>query len=154
MTDIWLIKDTKGHILPAYEADKEALNAMPTMQAFKASTAKYRDRTHHNRMMSLFRFYWDSFEPPEAEYHGVKVSMSYDRFRADVMRTMGYFTPVVNIKGEVRAEPDSLAFDKCSEEKARRIYEDLLNFGAKRIFSGNMSPEKVQKLSEEWLRYN
>ena len=98
------------------------------------SAKEPRNNQFHRKFFALLWLAFDYFEP-QVEWKGQPVAKEFDRFRRDVLVISGFGHPVVNLKGEVRYEADSISFAKCDEEKFNRIYNAVLDTLMKRVLS-------------------
>ena len=83
------------------------------------------------------------------QYKGDPVQPSFDRFRKDLTILAGYYHAVVNLKGEVRIEPDSLRWHAMTEDTFTQLYDDTIRVLLARVFNGRICP----LWSEEQLRH-
>lgn len=82
------------------------------------------------------------------EYRGQPVLPEFDRFRKDVTILAGFYRPVVNIKGEVRIEPESLKWASMSEETFSKLYDATIQVLLSKVFNGKI----CKQWTEEQLR--
>lgn len=70
------------------------------------------------------------------QFNGEPVKPEFDRFRKDVTISAGFYYPVVNLKGEVRIEPESLKWSKMTEDRFRKLYDATVQVLLDRVFNG------------------
>lgn len=80
------------------------------------------------------------------EYNGEPVLPDFDRFRKDVTVLAGFYRPVVNLKGEVRLEPESLKWTSMTEERFTQLYDATIQVLLRKVFAGD------KKWTEEEIR--
>lgn len=91
--------------------------------------------------------YWaDSVQT--LEFRGQPVLPSFVRFRKDVTISAGYYEAVVNLKGEVRIEAQSIAWASMDEETFGKLYEATIQTLLARVFNGKV----CKSWSEKQLR--
>lgn len=91
--------------------------------------------------------YWaDSVELPL--FRGEKVHPSFHRFRKDVTISAGYYEAVVNLKGEVRIEAQSLAWASMDEDTFTKLFDASIQVILHRVFNGKI----CRHWSEQELR--
>lgn len=61
-----------------------------------------------------------------------------ERFRKDVTIMAGFYHPVVNLKGEVRIEPESLKWASMSEETFTKLYDATIQVLLQKVFNGSV----------------
>lgn len=113
-----------------------------------------RDPIFHRRLMSLLNFAWQHWDGPEVVvWHGQKVGRSFHRFRKDLIIEAGYWEPVVDSYGDVRAEAMSLSFAKMDQAMIEALYSKLLDLIGARIAASGYDRDTLEALNEEWMRY-
>jgi len=100
--------------------------------------------------------YWsDSVET--LEYNGERVLPDFDRFRKDVTISAGFYQPVVNLKGELRIEPESLKWSNMTEERFDKLYNATITVLLQRVFNGKVCPtwteDELRRIAEQILEY-
>jgi hypothetical protein len=83
-----------------------------------------------------------------AEYKGEPVMPSFERFRKDVTILAGHHHPVVNLKGELRMEADSIAFGNMSEEEFEKLYNATLAVLVHKVMRGRVSEARLREMAE------
>lgn len=83
-----------------------------------------------------FDYWGDAAET--IEYKGQKVEPEFERFRKDVTITAGFYYPVVNLKGEVRIEAESLKWSSMTEERFTKLYEATSKVLLAKVFNGTL----------------
>lgn len=100
--------------------------------------------------------YW-SESVDTLEYKGEKVLPDFDRFRKDVTITAGFYRAVVNLKGEVRIEPESLKWASMSEERFGKLYDATIAVLLRRVFNGRVCPTwseaQLRSVAEQILEF-
>lgn len=91
--------------------------------------------------------YWSEVCEP-MEFKGKPVLPNFDRFRKDLTITAGFYTPVWNIKGELRVEAESLAWSSMSEQRFTELYDATIRALLQEVFNG----KRMKAWSEEDLR--
>ena len=91
--------------------------------------------------------YW-SDNAATIEYRGQRVMPERERFRKDVTIMAGFYHPVVNLKGEVRIEPESLKWASMSEETFTKLYDATIQVLLQKVFNGSV----CQQWTEAQLR--
>lgn len=79
------------------------------------------------------------------EFRGQPVLPDFDRFRKDVTISAGFYFPVVNLKGEVRIEPESLKWGSMTEERFVKLYDATIQVLLQRVFNGRVCKEWTEE---------
>lgn len=112
---------------------------------------------HEMRNGAFFRKWWAlvklgydywSEGAETIEYKGQRVLPEFERFRKDVTIMAGFYRPVVNLKGELRIEPESLQWAKMTEERFAKLYNATIQVMLQRVFNGKV----CKKWTEAELR--
>lgn len=81
--------------------------------------------------------YWSETVQP-MEFKGRPVLPSFDRFRKDVTIWAGYYDAVVNLKGEVRIEAQSLKWAQMNEATFTKLYDATIQVLLAKVFNGKV----------------
>ena len=76
---------------------------------------------------------FDAWEPPEQEFRGLPVGKNFERFRKDCLIAGGFYEPVANLKGEVRAEAKSISFANMDEDQFNQVYNAVATVLLERV---------------------
>ena len=88
--------------------------------------------------------YW-SEDVATLEYKGQRVLPDFDRFRKDLTILAGHYHPVVNLKGEVRIEADSLKWASMDEATFGKLYDQTIAVLLRRVFNGAVCPRWTEQ---------
>jgi len=145
-----LFQRSQAGLVPACEEAREWLAKKKLGSPVFVEARETRNAAFHRKFFALIDLafdYWSEDTHP-LEYKGEAVLPDRERFRKDVTILAGFYTPVVNIKGEVRLEPESLKFSNMTEERFGELYQAVINVLLRKVFNG----KTCQKWSEEELR--
>jgi hypothetical protein len=107
-------------------------------------------------MHCLFKLAYDHFCEhgiSVQEYKGQKVMPSYDRFRYDLVILAGHYTPVFNIRGELRLEAKSISYAKCSEDEAEKIYSSCIDAALKNVYKTATDEKTLRDMVDRLLSF-
>ena len=124
-------------LVPADSETAEWLAKVKIGTHIDAKVSQPRNPLFHRKLMALFTYafdYWSETAKP-LEYRGQPVQPSFERFRKDITILAGYGKPVVNIRGEVRFEADSISFGKMQQETFDKLYSAVLQVLLTRVFT-------------------
>jgi malonyl CoA-acyl carrier protein transacylase len=102
---------------------------------FKAVLTQPRSLPFHRRFFALLDVAFDAWEPEPQFYKGVQIEKNRERFRKDIVIMAGYFTPVVNVKSEVRLEAKSISFAKMDQDEFQALYSRVLDIILQKILT-------------------
>lgn len=149
--EVHLLRTQVGFI-PATVHDSDALARVKLGATVRAEVVQPRNIHFHRKFFAMLNVGFDAFEPPEQEYNGLPVQKSFERFRKDCIIAAGYFEPVANLKGDVRAEAKSISFAKMDELEFERLYSGVANVLLQRVLR-NYTREDLDRVVEEILRF-
>lgn len=152
MTEIWLQRTSSG-ISFLDEESKAWFAQKPIGTEILAKVSQPRNAKFHRKLMSLLRFAFNNIELNTPEYKGQQSEASFERFRDDIVILAGFYKLVVRLNGDVVTEAQSLEYSKCSQELAEQIYSGALDVIAKRFSHLGKTPDELERLTEEWMRY-
>ena len=108
------------------------------------------------KYMALLRVGFEAWEPPiDHQFKGRPIEKDFERFRHDVAILAGFYTPVWNLKGEMRIEPKSIAFDAMEDDEFERLYSATINVLLQQVLSSKgYAAEDVDRLVNDILRFD
>lgn len=137
-------------LLPACEEAAEWLKKKKLGSTILVEPREMRNGAFFRKWWALVKLgydYW-SESVQTIEFKGQPVLPDFDRFRKDVTISAGFYYPVVNLKGEVRIEPESLKWASMTEERFEKLYSATIHVLLQRVFNGKV----CKQWSEEDLR--
>jgi len=137
-------------LLPACEEAAEWLKKKKFGSTILVEPREMRNGAFFRKWWALVKLgydYW-SESAQTIEFKGQPVLPDFDRFRKDVTISAGFYYPVVNLKGEVRIEPESLKWASMTEERFEKLYSATIQVLLQRVFNGTI----CKRWSEEDLR--
>ena len=137
MTTIYLRK-TLGGFLPDTEEDQEKCKRFKMGDVCKAEVVNPRNYKFLRKWFALLKVGYDLWEEtcPRHKHKGVDVLPDFERFRRDVTILSGFAKTVVNIRGELRLEAESVAFANMSEERFEELYSATINVLLHKVLTG------------------
>lgn len=122
MADLEFITMAAGLLRPANDDVAETVHKWGANNLIIGTFRRPRNYKFHKKLFSLLDVAYDAWEPPKLEFRGMPVQKNRDRFRKDCIIAAGYFEPVANLKGEVRAEAKSISFSAMDEDTFNELY--------------------------------
>lgn len=156
--DAVLIRTQLG-LVPGDDATREWFNKLKMGTTVHADARQLRNGAFFRKFWALLNLgydYWsDAVET--LEYKGQRVLPEFERFRKDVTILAGFYHSVVNIKGEVRIEADSLKWGSMSEETFTKLYDATIRVLLRKVFNGTICPtwseEQLRSVAEQILEF-
>lgn len=145
----------KGSAHTLHAADIEAeeyLNGIKLGEVVSCDIKKARNYKYHQKLFVLVTHAFEAWNPPEVEYRGHIVQKNFEKFRKDITSAAGYYTPSINLKGEVQAIPDSWAFGNMSEEKFEKMYSAIIDVILQTVLA-HYTRENLDQVVDEILRF-
>jgi hypothetical protein len=158
MNDLMFIKGPSG-MIPADEQTREWLAKKKLGATIQANASEMRNGAFFRKWWSLINLAYDYWkdDAETVEYKGERVQPNFDRFRKDVTIAAGFFDPVVNLKGELRLEPESLKWSQMDEERFTKLYDATIQVLLQRVFNGKvcrtMSEDELRSVAEQITEY-
>lgn len=152
------IKGASG-LVPHDEATTEWYRKKKLGAVIQVDASEMRHGQFFRKWWALVKLGYDYWSENAAtiEYKGERVLPDFDRFRKDVTISAGFFYPVVNLKGEVRIEAESLKWSQMSEERFSQLYDATIQVLLRRVFNGKICPtwteEELRAVAEQILEF-
>lgn len=149
MTTLHLRKTLQGFV-PDTERDHEAAKRFKLGSTVKADITNPRNLRFFRKWWALVQVAFEMWEEigVRATYKGEEVRPNFERFRKDVTILAGYHHPVVNLRGEVRMEADSISFGNMDEETFEKLYNATLATIVSKVMQGRVSEDRLREMAE------
>lgn len=149
--DAVLMRSQAG-LVPADDDTREWFARLELGAQLRAKVTQDRNPQFHRKWFALvqlaFEHWSDTAEP--VKYKDIDVQPDFERFRKDITILAGKFHYVTNLRGEVRAEADSISFGKMSQQDFERLYSQTISVLIGRVFKGpQWSESHVRALVDE-----
>lgn len=147
MSAIYLRKVAQGFV-PDTDRDWEASKRFGLGEVAKAEISRPRNLKFFRKWWALVEVGFDLWQEigVRAEYKGEEVRPDLERFRKDVTILAGHGKPVVNLRGEVRFEADSIAFGNMSEESFEKLYNATVDVILEKVLKKKVSEERLRQM--------
>lgn len=157
--DQFLFIKTPTGLAPACEEAKEWLGKKKLGATILVEPHEMRNGPFFRKWFSLVEMAFDYWREDAAtiEYKGAAVLPNFERFRKDVTILAGFYHPVVNLKGEVRLEADSLKWSRMSEDTFNKLYDATIQVLLSKVFNGKvcrtMTEAELRGVAEQVMSY-
>lgn len=150
MTTVYLRKSISG-LTPDREEDQEALKRFRLGEVVKAEVTHPRNLRFFRKWFALVKVGFELWEETgvRAQHKGVDVLPSFERFRKDVTILAGFHHAVLNVRGELRLEADSIAFGNMDEQTFEKLYSATLTALVHRVMKGKISEARLLEMAEQ-----
>lgn len=153
MTDLVLLKHgASGLLLPDDTDTSEFIKKLKDGAIIRADFKKMRNPKFHRKFFALLNFAYENWEPAAQTYKDQVVEKNFDRFRADIAILAGFYTVVVNIKGEPRYEAKSISFASMDEAEFDKLYQATITVIMKHILT-KYTREDLDQVINELLNF-
>lgn len=154
-----LFTKSQSGLLPACEEAADWLRKKKAGATILVEPREMRNGAFFKKWFALVEMaygYWaDSVHP--MEYRGKPVRPAFKRFRKDVTILCGYYHTVVNIKGDVRIEADSISWASMDEGTFGKLYDATIHVLLERVFNGKVcnlwSEAELRAVAEQILEF-
>lgn len=146
-------------LIPACEEASDWLRKKKLGATILVEPREPRNGAFFRKWWALVKLGYDYWSESVAtiEYKGEPVRPEFDRFRKDVTISAGFYHPVVNLKGEIRIEPESLKWASMSEERFTQLYDATIQVLLQRVFNGKVCPTwseaELRSVAEQILQF-
>ncbi len=143
---------TSAGLMPADDPSREWLGKVKVGRIVRGAFVQPRNPHFHRKFFALLSVAFDYFEEtaPRIEYKGEQVAPDFKRFRKDITILAGRFHLVTNLKGEIRAEADSISFGSMKEDEFQQLYDKVITVLMERVLTGpQWSREKIEETVEQ-----
>jgi hypothetical protein len=154
VTAVYLRRVPQGFI-PDTEEDFEECKTFKLGEVVKAEVTRPRNLPFFRKYFALLKVSFQLWEElgVRATYKGEEVRPNLKRFRKDVICLAGYGTPVVNLRGEVRIEADSISFGKMEEETFEKLYSETINVILHKVLRGKVPEARLREMVDAVMEF-
>lgn len=131
--ELLLIKTQQGAFIPFDDNHAEACKRFKVGATIRAKVATMRNPKFHRKFFAMLDVGFDAWEPPESEHRGLPVQKNRERFRKDCIIAAGFYEPVANINGDVRAEAKSISFARMDDAEFEQVYSAVADVLLQRV---------------------
>lgn len=142
---------TNAGFVPYTDASRKWADKVKLGKVVRGDFVQPRNPVFHAKFFALLNVGFDYFTEtsPAIEYKGETIAPDFERFRKDITILAGKFHFVTNIRGEVRAEADSISFASMDESQFQELYGKVLDVLMQRVLTGaQWSKDKVNQTVE------
>ncbi len=147
MAEAMMLKTQQGFV-PHDDESRDLISKVKLGNVVRVKFTQPRNVKFHRKLFALLDVGFEAFEPEEQEFRGLPVQKNRERFRKDCIIAAGYYEPVVNLKGEVRAEAKSISFARMDEDEFSALYSAIVDVLLQRVLR-NYTREDVDRVVEE-----
>ena len=146
MTELLFQKGSTG-LVPACEEATQWLSKKKLGATILVEPREMRNGQFFKKWFALVQLAFDYWSEAAVtiEYRGQRVLPEFDRFRKDVTILAGFYHPVVNLKGEVRIEAESLKWASMSEDTFGKLYNATINVLLAKVFNGRVCKQWTEQ---------
>lgn len=141
--ELQMIKHAGGNLSPAFEQDAIAMQKIKNGNLCHVAVTQPRNAKFLRKYFALLNFAFDYWEPEAIVINGIEAGKDFERYRKDITILAGFRYPVVNIRGEVRYEAESISFGKMTEDRFNDVYSRTFDVLWRLILS------KVPQMTEQ-----
>ena len=158
MTELLFQKSATG-LIPACEESADWLKRKKLGATILVEPREMRNGAFFRKWGAWVKLgydYW-SENAQTIEFKGQPVLPDFNRFRKDVTISAGFYYPVVNLKGEVRIEPESLKWASMTEERFAQLYDATIQVLLQKVFNGRVckawTEDQLRSVAEQILSF-
>jgi hypothetical protein len=155
MTDYHFTKLPNGDLRPFCDDAKAVVQRWKSGDVVRAEFAKMRNGQFFKKWWALVKVGFELWEESgrRGEYNGQEVLPVFEKYRKDITVLAGYYHPVINIRGAVRVEADSISFAKMSEENFERLYSATINAILKQGYNSHLDEKTLREWAESVIGF-
>lgn len=156
MATLHLVKTPDAFMVPATDDDVERMRRFKVGAVYRLELSEMRNGRFFRKWWVLAKIAYDIWAPtmPAQEFHGVAVLPDFGRFRKDLTIMAGFFRPVWNARGEMRVEPESLAWASMTEERFEKLYSATIDAILHKILPGRgLTEQQLREWAERVIEF-
>ena len=151
------MRGPNGALIPATENDGERVRALKPGRVYRMTATEVRNGPKFRRWWILVQYAFDlwSEHAPKLMHKGQPVRHELERFRKDITVMAGYCYPVFNALGEMRLEPESIAWGSMTDERFSALYSATIDVLLGKVLGGTgLTDEQLREHVERVLSFD
>jgi hypothetical protein len=148
-----VLKKTETGFVPADHESAEKLAKYKIGEFFTCTIKRVRNIKFLRKYFALLKHAFDCWEPETTHYKGREVQKNKERFRKDIQILAGYYEATVNLKGDVRLESLSIAFESMKEEEFEKLYQAVITVVMEKVLTA-YTRDDIDRVVDELLRFS
>ena len=123
----------KGNVfIPADQEDQVKAHKVSQGEIVEARSVDQRNVQHHRKFFALINIAWDNL-PESMDKH----FPTPEHLRKELIKRAGFYEEYTDLKGNKQYLPQSIAFNKMSQEEFEELYSRVLDVIIKYIIPGS-----------------
>ncbi|WP_299077838.1 DUF1367 family protein [uncultured Paraglaciecola sp.] len=151
--DIIMQKRSDGSLVPTDTMGQDYIKNLPHGRSVGVTVTQARNYKYHQKLICLLTYCFDVMPRKRVEYRGQMIEQEFETFRREFVAISGHYTVGVKMNGELRIEPQSISYAKCSEELAQKIYSDVIN-KALELLGTDQTRDDLDEIVNNILRFD
>jgi hypothetical protein len=135
-----------------YVAFRDKSQAMEAGEFMRVKVTYPRNVKLHRKFFAMLNHGFEHWEPERGrkrlKHRGVVIAKSFELFRKDILILAGYGEASFDLKGRVKWDAKSIAFDKMDDETFQRVYVAVYDVLLNKVLVG-YSREDFDRVLEE-----
>lgn len=152
MPDLVLAKSDGNSLIPLDEQSAGYLARFKRGEGFTANVRRHNNPKFHRKLMALFQFAFDTWEPDELYYQGELVRKEFSQFRKDLTILAGYYDTCVDLRGRVKPVARSLNFSEMGQDEREAVFSAVVDVILTRVLK-NYTRDDLQNVIEQTLGF-
>lgn len=147
-----LMRGPEGTLVPADPQAAQWIAKWNYGEGVRAIVSRARNIGFHRKFFAMLNVAFDAWEPETPEYAGQVALKNFERFRKDLVVLAGFYLPTVNLRGEVRLEPESISFASMDEDRFNQVYSAVADVVLQRVLR-NYTREDLDRVVDEIMGF-
>lgn len=119
------------------DGDVETMAKWRVGDVIRCKVSRMRNPKFHRKYFALLNYAFDHWNPEAADTKHGQAVKNFDRFRKDIAIATGHYELTVNIKGEVRAEANSISFARMDEDEFSQLYDRTIDYLLQKVLTAH-----------------
>ena len=155
MSQVAFIRLPNGDLRPMDDEALAATKRWKTGDVIRGEFAKMRNALFFRKWWALitvgFGLWQDS--GARAEYKGQEILPNLEKYRKDTTIMAGFYHPVLNVRGEMRLEADSISFANMTEETFEKLYSATIDAILKQAHNSKLDEQTLRNWAESIMEF-
>ncbi len=155
MSQVAFIRLPNGDLRPMNGDALAATKRWKTGDVIRGEFAKMRNALFFRKWWALITVGFGLWQESgaRAEHNGQEILPNLEKYRKDTTIMAGFYHPVLNVRGELRLEADSISFANMPEETFEKLYSATIDAILKQTHNSSLDEQKLRDWAESIVEF-
>lgn len=163
MREIDVVKTPKGlrgwteEDQAAYARMKKRIEALQPGEFARVGFTVPRHGKFHRKFFKMLTVAYEAWEPMNlrrrSTYKGIAIAKNFERFRKDILILAGFGEPTFDVKGRMKLEAKSIAYDEMEQPEFEQVYSAVADVLLGQPFMARYNRAELDRVVDRLMEF-